>query len=128
MIYLDASVVLARIFAEDLCPDDDIWDKRPASSRLLQYEVWNRIHARSVASTHGEQAENLLGRVEFIELEPSALSRALDPMPNNVRTLDALHLATMDFLRARGRPIELLSYDKRMLSAARAMGVSLYSQ
>ena len=40
-----------------------------------------------------------------------------------VRTLDALHLATMDFLRGHGRVIELASYDARLRAAARALRI-----
>lgn len=127
MIYLDASAVLARVFAEDRFPADGVWHRRPVSSRLLQYEVWNRIYARGVVRLHGNEAESLLDRVEFIALETSALSRALEPFPVHVRTLDALHLATMDYLRSRGQAIELLSYDQRMLAAAQAMGIAVYA-
>ena len=42
-----------------------------------------------------------------------------------VRTLDALHLASVEFLRGRGQSIELASYDDRLLSTARAMGIPL---
>jgi hypothetical protein len=40
-----------------------------------------------------------------------------------VRTLDALHLATMDFLRGHGQAIELASYDARLLAGARALRI-----
>jgi hypothetical protein len=53
------------------------------------------------------------------------LSRALDPYPEPVRTLDALHLASAAFLKEQGHTIELLSYDERMLEAARKMKISL---
>ena len=126
MIYLDASVLLARIFAEDRFPADDVWQQDLVSSRLLRYEVWNRVNARGFARSHGQDAEIFLGRVEIIDLAPEKLSRALEPFPRPVRTLDGLHLATIDFLRSEGQNIELLSYDKRMLTAARALRIPLY--
>jgi predicted nucleic acid-binding protein len=126
VIYLDASAVLARIFAEDRCPPDEVWDRNLAASRLLQYEVWNRIHARGRQRSHEHDAETFLGRVEMIDLAPHVLARALQPFPLPVRTLDGLHLATMDFLRRDGEPVELLSYDKRLLAAAEAMGIAAY--
>jgi hypothetical protein len=49
----------------------------------------------------------------------------LQPFPISVRTLDALHLATMDFLRVGGEPVELASYDSRLIAAARAIGIPL---
>jgi hypothetical protein len=38
--------------------------------------------------------------------------------------LDALHLATMDFLRGNGASVELASYDSRLFAAARALGIN----
>jgi hypothetical protein len=38
-----------------------------------------------------------------------------------VRTLDALHLASVDFLRANGQTLELASYDRRFVAAARSL-------
>ena len=53
------------------------------------------------------------------------LARALEPWPVPVRTLDALHLATIDFLRGQGEAVELASYDNRLLAAARALGIPI---
>ena len=40
-------------------------------------------------------------------MERAALARALEPWPVPLRTLDALHLATIVFLRGRGEEVEL---------------------
>lgn len=53
------------------------------------------------------------------------LARALEPFPVSVRTLDALHLATIEFLRSEGAPVQLASYDARLVTAARALGVPI---
>jgi hypothetical protein len=45
------------------------------------------------------------------------------PFPVPVRTLDALHLATMAFLRNHGQAIEPASCDARLLAAARALQI-----
>ena len=58
-----------------------------------------------------------------MELTPLVLARALEPFPTPVRTLDALHLATMDFLLNQGQAFELASYDARLLASARAMRI-----
>ena len=52
MIYLDTSVALAHLLAEDRQPPDDLWTEELWSSRLLEYELWNRIHARDLARSH----------------------------------------------------------------------------
>ena len=123
MIYLDSSVALAQLFAEDRLPPEDMWREPLTASRLLQYEVWARVHARQIEGSHGDKVRDLLDSIMYIELAPPVLARALEPFPVPVRTLDALHLATMDFLRGHGQAIELASYDGRLLAAARALQI-----
>lgn len=125
MIYLDTSVALAQLFAEDRQPPEDLWRGPLTASRLLQYEVWARVHARRLEAQHGEKVLELLDGVAYIELTPLVLARALEPFPAPVRTLDALHLATMEFLRGHGLTIKLASYDARLLAAARALRIPI---
>lgn len=127
MIYLDSSVALAQLLAEDRTPPDAMWDETLVSSRLLQYEVATRIHARGLGRTHVEAVRELLGRLSLLELVPAVLSRALDPFPTSVRTLDALHLASIEFLRGQGQRVRLAAYDARMLRAAEGLGVPPYA-
>jgi predicted nucleic acid-binding protein len=126
LIYLDTSVALAHILAEDSAPPSSLWQQSLVASRLLEYETWTRLHARGLGRSHGEEARSLIGRVALIELAPPILARALDPYPTSVRTLDALHLASIEFLRARGQTVELASYDERLLAAARALGIAAF--
>ncbi len=123
MIYIDSSVLLADLFAELRSPPETLWNEDLASSRLLAYEVWNRISAHGRFVSHGERARALLDRVNLTEMSEPALARALGPFPLPIRTLDALHLATMDYLRSRGTEVELASYDTRLLEAAHALGI-----
>ncbi len=125
MIYLDTSVALAHLLAEDRCPPSSLWDAALVSSRLLEYELWTRIHARALAQSHGEAVRLLLDRVALLELAPPVLARALESFPLPVRTLDALHLASIEFLRVRGQQVRLASYDERMITAARALDVPI---
>ena len=123
MIYLDSSVALAQLFAEDRQPPEDLWREPLTASRLLQYEVWARVHARGFEAAHGDKVRGLLDGVAYIELTPTVLERALEPFPVPVRTLDALHLATIEFLRSHGQTVALASYDARLLAAARALRI-----
>lgn len=125
MIYVDTSVALAHIFSEDRRPPDSIWDELLVSSRLLEYEMWNRLHARNSASTHGDHARDLMRRIAFLELAAPVLARALEPFPVPVRTLDALHLASIEFLQGQQQVVSLASYDNRMIDAARRMQISI---
>lgn len=127
MIYLDTSVALARLLVEPQQPPESFWERSIVSSRLLEYEVWTRLNARQLGPSHGGEARRLLDRIAFVELTPAVLARALQPFPVPVRTLDALHLATIAFLRASGGAVALASYDARLLDAARALGIPLYA-
>lgn len=125
MIYIDSSVLLASAFRESRAPAESLWDADLTASRLLAYEVWNRLHAYGLASSHGAGAQARLDRVSLLAMDETTLARALEPFPVSVRTLDALHLATMDFIRRQGESVELASYDERLLAAAAALGFAL---
>ena len=123
MIYVDSSVALAHLLAEDRSPPVSFWQGELISSRLLEYEVWTRINALKLAPSHGDYARDLIGRMALIELAPAVLARAIEPFAVAVGTLDALHLASIEFLRARGQAVELATYDQRMLAAARTLAI-----
>lgn len=127
MIYLDTSVALAQLLAEDRIPPQALWAGPLIASRLLEYELWVRIHARDLGRSHGDEVRALLGRVALVELAPPVLARALEPFPGPVRTLDAFHLASLEFLRQQGQAVELATYDERLRSAASALRIPLYT-
>jgi len=122
VIYLDTSVALAHLLAEDRSPPRQLWSAPLISSRLLQYEIWNRIHARGLTGSHREAVVALLDRIATLELTPVVLARALEPFPVPVRTLDALHLSSLEFLRHRGQDVRLATYDHRQEEVARRLG------
>ena len=126
MIYLDSSVALAHLLAEDHAFGESLWEQPMISSRLLEYEVWNRMHGRGLGRSHGEAVRALIARVALIEMTPPVLARALEPFAIAVRTLDALHLASMEFIRSRLQAVELASLDARLLNGARAQGIPIY--
>lgn len=126
MIYLDSSVALAQLLAEDRIPPAKLWHEPLIASRLLEYEVWNRLHARALSRSHGDDARALIGRVALIELAPPVLERALEPFSQPTRTLDALNLASIEFLRSRGQRPQLATYDDRLAACARALGIPLF--
>jgi predicted nucleic acid-binding protein len=127
VIYLDTSVVLAHLLAEDRLPPASMWQQPLIASRLLEYEMWTRLHARGLGHSHGQAARTLIGRLALVELAPPVLARVLEPFPIPLRTLDAIHLASLEFVRSRGQAVELASYDERMLAAARALRIPLFA-
>lgn len=125
MIYIDSSVALAFLFAEDRAPPPSLWEAELVSSRLLEYEIWSRMNARPERRGRAGDAHALIAGIDLIDLTSTVLARALEPFPLPVRTLDALHLATIDYLRANEPTVELATYDSRLLAAARALGIGI---
>jgi hypothetical protein len=126
MIYVETSVVLAHVLAEDRTPPAALWEEPLVSSRLTQYETWCRLHARRLTVSHGEAAREALGRLAILEMSPIVLERALEPFPVTVRALDALHLASLSFLAGRRQRPKLATFDARLAVAAAALGFDLY--
>jgi predicted nucleic acid-binding protein len=124
VIYLDTSVVLAQLLGEDRAPSPALWRAPLVASRLLECELWVRIHARKLAESHGDAVRRILAGVSFVELGAPVLLRATQAFPVPLRTLDALHVASIEVLRARGQDVRLATLDERMATAARALGIA----
>ena len=121
MIYLDSSVLVAQLLSEDRRPPASLWDSPLASSRLLEVESWTALHARGKEGLGG-RLSLLLARLSILEMEEPVLERATRPFPVPVRALDAIHLATADYLRELGEDVSIATYDGRMAAVAREMG------
>lgn len=125
MIYVDNSIALARLLSEARAPPDRFWRQHLVSSRLLEYEIWNRMHAYRLTDTLGENARDLLALVDMVEMTRTVLARALASFPIPVRTLDGLHLATVEYLYRQDSSLELGSYDEDLKAAATALGIPI---
>jgi hypothetical protein len=125
-VYLDTSVALAHLLSEDRIPPDSLWKESLISSRLLEYEIWNRIHARRLGKSHADSVHELTVRIALVELIAPVLERAKEPFPAPLRTMDALHLASITFLIDNGQNVFLASYDTKMIKAARSIGIEIY--
>src|SRR5436189_5416736 len=81
-----------------------IASRRTASgATLVSSRCWNTNYgSATLYESHGELARLLIGRLALLELARSVLARTLEPFPAPVRTVDALHLASIEFLRQKG--------------------------
>lgn len=125
MIYLDTSVALASLFDEPRKPATEFWAQAMVSSRLLEYELLVRFNALGTAPEAVGKARVFLEGIVLVDLDQPALARALQQFPLVVRTLEAIHLATMEFLRVQGLEVEVATYDRRLAETAGAMGFKL---
>lgn len=127
IIYVDTSVVLAAVRSEKNMPSADFWTQPLlVSSVLCEYETWARLHANGEAARLESDAAAALGALNLIGLTPEIGARCRAPFPAPVRTLDALHLATADHLRAKGYPVCVATFDQRMRDIAITMGFAVY--
>jgi hypothetical protein len=125
LIYLDSSVAARPVVRGGSIAARCALGGAAGLHRLLECEVWNHAHARGLGLAFSGSTQALIGRVRLLELVPTILARALQPFSVPVRILDALHLATIDFIRGQGETVELASYDNRLIRAARTLGMAL---
>lgn len=67
-----------------------------ASSRLLEYEGWNRVRVYGLIGSHTNSANSLLMGIRLMEMNRRVLARALEPLPVLLHTLDRPHLHTIE--------------------------------
>ncbi len=79
-----------------------------------------------LTQSHGEALRLLLARMALLELTRPVLIRAIEPFPIPVRTLDALHVASVEFLRKQSQVVVLATYDERMRRTAESMSIPLF--
>lgn len=125
MVYLDTSVALAQLLAEDRRPAPTLWDASLVSSRLLSFELLTAVNNRRSSSDVVAAARGMIARIALLELIPEIVERANEAFPIPVRSLDALHLASVSFLIAQGVDVLLATYDARMRSAAERLEIPL---
>jgi len=67
-----------------------------------------------------------LEAVDLVLLRPPVLSRASEPMPMPLGTVDAIHLATALLWRDRIGPLpQLVTHDVALCAAARGFGFDI---
>jgi predicted nucleic acid-binding protein len=125
-VYLDTSAALAHLLSESRTPPEEMWNEALVSSRLLEHELGNRLRALDLEDSHAPLARELLSHVALLEMIEPVIGGLDRELPTGLRTLDALHLASMLFLRRQGAEARLASYDRRLNGAAEAMGFGLY--
>lgn len=129
--YLDTSALLRVILREAGALDDLQTYDGLVSSELIAVESARTIDRlrNHGALTMDEAAERIalvnewLEAVDLVLLRPPVLSRATEPMPMPLGTLDAIHLATALIWRDRVGPLPLMvTHDAALGAAARGFG------
>lgn len=119
--YLDSSAIVKLAVRE---PESDALRKylrrrRPlVSSALARTEVLRALLPSGEAAL--EAGKRVLARIDLVRINDRVLNSAGSMQPLELRSLDAIHLATAALL---GSDLgEILTYDERMASAAQGIG------
>lgn len=129
ILYADSSALLKRVVVEaESATVRAVLAERAAAgdlvtaSSLAWLEVWRalrRAHARGA----GVLVAQALSGVAEHELTPEVLAQARQVGPDGLRTLDALHLASVVAVSADA----VLTFDHRLAEAVRGLGIEVYA-
>ncbi len=131
--YLDSSVVLRVVLGEPgrLKEWSRITDA--VTSEIARVECLRTLDRLRVAggmpdreiSRRRATAIEILSGVEMVRVNRAVLDRAADPFPTQIRTLDALHVASALLVRARFPALRFATHDADLAMAATAMGLAV---
>jgi len=130
--YLDSSVALRHILKGETGIRHALAAEKVVSSELLEIECRRVIHRcrmqgeldDSGVVRAGERLDAILRGVSLIGLSSEIKKRAMGAFPVGIKTLDALHLASVLVLSEKLPDQEILvfSHDAAMNRCARALG------
>lgn len=94
---------------------------RLVTSRLSTVEVGRAVALHAPGPAAIEAADQLLEDCDLVGISAQVLKRARSLASRELRSLDAIHLATAVHVEAT----HLLSYDRRQLAAAADLGLEV---
>ncbi len=135
MKYVDASAVLRVLFAEEgpalTLADGD----RLVSSQLVEVEAVRAVDRERLlghlddtqTATKRKELADFLAMLDLAAIDRAVIARAQSPFAVNVRTLDAIHVATAEILaeEANEERLEFWTHDDRQASAALSRGLTV---
>jgi uncharacterized protein len=130
--YLDTSALLRLVLREAGALEGLRSCEALVSSELLAVEslrTLDRLRHQGALSTdeavaRRETVLEWLEAVDLVLLRRPILTRAAEPLPTALGTLDALHLATALVWRERtGQALTLATHDRDLALAARSFGI-----
>jgi predicted nucleic acid-binding protein len=129
--YLDSSALVRLVLREQGALEELPSAQALVSSELLAVEclrTLDRLRLQGALSLEETLARrdavvDWLEAVDLVLLQRSVLSRASEPFPTPLGTLDALHLATALLWREQsGKDLVMATHDAGLALAARAFG------
>jgi predicted nucleic acid-binding protein len=129
-VYVDSSVLLRLVLGEPNPLREWRALATTVTSALAEVECLRSLDRlwRAGRITEAQLAPRraailkLLSRMDRVELTPQILSRAANPFPTSLGTLDALHLTTAVLWREQRGDLLVATHDHQLAAAARALG------
>ena len=128
MIYLDSAAVVKLAHAEPESPGLRSWLDERADTGWISSVLTEIESFRALARYAPDAVSRLpavLDQIDLLDLGPSIRILAQTAKPVTVRSLDAIHLGTA--LHSRSGLTSFVTYDKRLLEAAKAAGLPVDS-
>jgi predicted nucleic acid-binding protein len=123
-IYLDSSAIVKLVVAE---PESTALRRYLRRRRSLVSSALARAEVARALLPLGEQAvrrgQDVLARLELIRISDRILASAGALLPAELRTLDAIHLATA--LELGSDLARIVTYDDRFSAAAVSVGCTI---
>ncbi len=126
ILYCDSSALVKLVVNEPESTELETWLGSQSEPVLVSSVLARTEVVRAVARTDPDAvnlAVDLLAAVSVVELDVSLADEAARLNPAELRSLDALHMAAV--LRLGPALGSMISYDERMLDAARRRGVAV---
>ena len=135
--YVDSSVLLRKVLRQPGSLREWAAIRTGVASALAETECLrslDRLRLRAGLSDkelarRREAVFRLLESIEVVEVTAPVLARAAQPLPTELGTLDAIHLATALLWREhRGGDIVMAPHDGALGTAARACGLAVVGE
>ena len=128
LVYLDSSAIVKLVVRE---PESSIlfewlgaWPDR-VSSAIARVEVLRALTRSGADEAVRRRAADVLGRIALIPIDRPVLDVASKLGPPDLRSLDAIHLATA--LSVAGDLAGLVTYDDRLATAAARSRIDVWA-
>lgn len=132
--YLDSSILLRKILRQPGSLREWAAIRTGMASALVETEclrTLDRLRLRAGLSDRDlarrrDTVFRLLESIELVEVTTPVLARAAQPLPTELGTLDAIHLATALLWREHtGADLVMATHDAALGTAARACGLTV---
>lgn len=134
-VYVDSSTLLRAVLKEPGAPASWSRISMAVSSELIRVECLRTMDRARLRLSLGDEEvarrrSELLEAIDafaLVALDDAVKTRAAEPFPTSIGTLDAIHLASALLARERIPDLRFATHDVELGLAARAVGFELLS-